>query len=58
MPDSQITAIITTALPDTACAEEQREFQRGLQLIAELVTQQSYAPSSPILVQAMPESDS
>lgn len=58
MSDSAITAVQNTILPDTACATEQQEFQRGLQLITQLITQQSHTPTAPILLQAIPESES
>ena len=58
MPDSLLKMVTSTSLPDTASAEEQQEFQRGLQLIAQLITQQQHAPNSPMMVQAISESES
>lgn len=58
MSDSAITAVLSTALPDAACADEQHEFQRGLQLIAQLIIQQSHNPAAPMQVQPIPESES
>lgn len=58
MSETPLQTVLATTLPDAASAEEKQEFQRGLQLIAQLIAQQAHTPTDPIAVQSMLESTS
>ncbi|MGG4605844.1 hypothetical protein ACLPHM_13710 [Paenalcaligenes sp. Me131] len=58
MSETPPHTVLETVLPDAASAEETLEFQRGLQLIAQLIAHQTHTPTNPIAVQSVLESTS
>ncbi len=40
--------ILGTKLPESACAQEQKQFQRGLEIMAELLQQQNTTTALPV----------